>query len=239
MYASILNVYTLASNYANKQQQGFVTPSEFNSFAESAQMELFKDLIRLLTFAKDNENKFLTYSRGNYGGKENILDDLSTLLVHDEALSYTQGAFTLPSNYAYKSEFSYKGREIQLVDGVEWNLLRNSKYNPPSVIHPIGLLSQRKLSVLPIAISNNVAATYYKIPQSVDVSGVPQAQPPFLDFELVSGIDAPKVNGYRDFELPVTCEYKLAVKILEKVGLTIREEVLIQWSNQEQQTQAN
>lgn len=234
MYASIIKVYNLVSNYANKQQQGFITPVEFNSYAESAQMELYHDMVRLLMLAKSNEQRFLTYSRGNYGGKENILDDLSTLLVYNAPLSGTQNVFDLPDNYGYKNEFTYKGREIQLLNGVEASLITKSILNPPTVLNPVGILAQRKLTVLPNSATSDVKATYYKIPESVSPAGVPQSQPPFLDFSLIAGVDAPLISGYRDFELPATQEYKLAVKILSKVGLTIREEVLMQWSNNEQ-----
>lgn len=234
MYASILNVYSLVSNYANKQQQGFITPAEFNSFAESAQMEVFQDTIKLLMLAKNNENRFLTYSRGNYGGKENILDDISTLLVYNTPLSGSQNVFNLPDNYGYKNDFAYKSREIQLLNGVEINLITQSTLNAPTVLHPVGILAQRKLTVLPNSITSNVTATYYKLPESVSPAGVPQTQPPFLDFSLTGGIDAPTITGYRDFELPVTQEYRLATKILNKIGLNIREEILMQWANNEQ-----
>lgn len=229
MYASIINVYNLVSSYANKQQQGFISPTEFNSFAESAQMEVFNDTIKLLSLALFNENRFMSYSRGNYGGKENILDDISTLLVYNQPLTYTGNGFDLPEDYAYKNDFTYKGREIQIVSPTEVTMARDNMLNSPSVLHPVGVISQRKLLVFPPSIVTDVKASYYKYPQSVSPTGVPLQQPPFLDFDLSTGIESPKITGYRDFELPVTTEYKIAVKILSKIGLNIREEMLIQW----------
>jgi len=239
MYASIINVYTLASNYANKQQQGFVTGSEFNSFAESAQMELFKELTTALSLALVNEQRFITFSRGNYGGIENILDDLNTLLVYDAALTGNVNVYALPDDYGYKSVFTYKDREIELLDGVKMSMIKRGNLNAPSVLHPVGMLSRNTLTVLPNSILSNVKATYYKVPESVNPSGMPQPQPPFLGFDLTAGIDSPKITGYRDFEMPVTCEYKLAARILNKIGINIREEVLMQWANNEKQQQVN
>ena len=47
--ASVREVYNALKDLANKEQRGFITPSEFNSFAPIAQQNVFNKLFKDIT----------------------------------------------------------------------------------------------------------------------------------------------------------------------------------------------
>ena len=49
---SVIEVYNTVRDLCNKDQKGFVTPSVFNTFAEIAQQNVFSEMFRELSGAK-------------------------------------------------------------------------------------------------------------------------------------------------------------------------------------------
>ena len=57
--ASVLNVYNALKNLSNKEQKGFITPNVFNSFAPIAQMNVYNEMFRDFTGAKQQNRASL------------------------------------------------------------------------------------------------------------------------------------------------------------------------------------
>lgn len=238
MTASIKSVYDICRNWAMKQQHGFVTPAEFNTFARNAQNEVFKELIALFRFALSDRNRFLQYSRGNYGGFENIKDDLRPCLK-DETLLFDDGVFVMPDDYAYYTALYFENFEVDVVDKHELGKIQNSYHGRPTREFPIGTISSEGIKVLPDTIQDDVILHYYKYPQGIDADGEPTAQSPTYATTTVGDVSVFDPVNSIDFELGQAVEYKLAIKILGYIGINLREEVLMQWVmiNQQQNTE--
>ena len=79
--ASVREVYNALSDLANKEQRGFVTPTEFNSFAPIAQQNIFNKLFADLTLAEAMRRRNLDPARDKSKIKQ-LKEDLG-------AVSYT------------------------------------------------------------------------------------------------------------------------------------------------------
>ena len=213
-----------------KQQHGFVTPSEFNSFIRNAQNEVFKELISLFRFALSDRNRFIQYSRGNYGGFENIKDDLRPCLVESEDLIFDEGTFVLPEDYAYYLSAYYENFEIDIVDKHELSKLQNAYHGKPTFEFPVGSIDRDGIKVLPSVIVQGVRVYYYKYPQGIDADGNPVAQSPTYATTTVGDVSVFDPANSIDFELGQATEYKLAQKVLGYIGINLREQDLMQWS---------
>ena len=240
MTASVQSVYQICKDWCMKQQHGFVTPAEFNVFARNAQNKVFKDLITLFRFALSDRNRFMQYSRGNYGGVENIKDDLRPCLK-EEPLAFDNGVFLLPEDYAYYVALYYQTNEVDVLDKFELGKIQNSYSAQPTQAFPVGTFDSQGVKVLPNsgvkAITDSITLHYYKYPQGVDANGNPVAQSPTYATTTVNDIAIFNASDSVDFELGQAVEYKLAIEILGYIGLNIREQELIQWSMIKQQEQ--
>lgn len=213
-----------------KQQHGFVTPAEFNSFARNAQNEVFKELISLFRFALSDRNRFIQYSRGNYGGFENIKDDLRPCLKESDPLLHDDGVFLLPEDYAYYLSLYFENYEVDIVDTHELGAIQNSYHGRPTESFPVGTIRANGVKILPETIVDDVVLNYYKYPQGVDADGEPVAQSPTYSTTTVGDVALFDPVNSIDFELGQATEYKLAAKILGYIGINLREQDLMQWS---------
>ena len=87
--ASVLNVYNALKNLSNKEQKGFITPNVFNSFAPIAQMNVYNELLRDFTSAKQQNRASLDPGR-NRSPRKMTAEDLS-IYVRDQSLSVING----------------------------------------------------------------------------------------------------------------------------------------------------
>ena len=108
-------------------------------------------------------------------------------------------------------------------------LLVNSNLTQPTIEFPVYGLQGTELTFYPTTISNKgqVQATYFRYPKV----------PKWTYITLANGepIFDQSQSDYQDFELPPEDEYKLVTKILEYVGISIRETEVTQFGMAQQQ----
>ena len=109
------------------------------------------------------------------------------------------------------------------------SLLVNSNLTKPTQEFPVYALQGTELTFYPTTISNKgqVQATYFRYPKV----------PKWTYITLANGepVFDQSQSDYQDFELPPEDEYKLVTKILEYVGISIRESEVTQFGMAEQQ----
>jgi hypothetical protein len=114
-------------------------------------------------------------------------------------------------------------------------MLNQSLLTTPSAQYPAYTLSNSNvLTVYPVSVSGYgaVQAVYFAYPRP----------PKWTYISLASGepVFDQSQPDYQDFELPLEDEYKLAMKILQYCGISIRETEVAQFAmSQEQQQSAN
>ena len=83
MAVSIDRVYQKVLAFANKEQRGYITPQEFNLFADQAQMEIFEQY-----FYDLNQFKRAPGNSGEYSDVVSIIKDKISMLEHYQVGSY-------------------------------------------------------------------------------------------------------------------------------------------------------
>lgn len=156
---------------------------------------------------------------------------LVTAVASSISLNLTANIFLSTGNlYAVIDRSVFK--EAEKVNQSKISLLLNSNLTAPNVLFPAYAQQQDKLSVYPttIATLGQVEAQYFRLPKD----------PKWTYVSLTGGepVFDQTQPDYQDFELPLEDEYKLAAKILQFCGISIREGEVVQYAMvQEQQQQ--
>lgn len=235
MVASVNSVYQLVMRRAAKEENGFISPTDFNTMARSAQQKEFQRILSEYRKFLANKQRYLTYWKGNYDSLESILDDILPLRRNSVALASSGGnnVFQYPNDYAYYIDIEYDGKNVTVVDAADKAFYVNSFDSSPSTTHPVVIRDYNSLTFLPSTITADVALSYFKIPQGVDSTGAPVTNQPTWAYTTVGSKSVYDATNSIDFELPKHLEYRLATQILQDVGIELRDGELYQMAQGE------
>lgn len=229
LYASINTIFQLVNRYAAKNEQGFISVSDFNFYAPNAQQRLFQEVLSQYRMFLGNRQRYLTYWKNNYDSLEAIKDDLRTLQVDRVTLNPTTAPniFAFPNDYSYYINLEVSNVPVTIIDNSFRNYYLQSRDAKPSATFPIGLLGQKDIEIFPETIEEGVKLSYYKFPQGVTTAGVKTTRLPTFAYTVVNGKELYNSTNSIDFELPKHLESRLAAIILSDIGIEIREADLL------------
>jgi hypothetical protein len=213
---NIDTVYQRVLALANKEQRGYITPQEFNLFANQAQMDIFEQYFYDL-------NQFLRVPGNDtaYSDMITLLEEKIGLFEDSSSVTYNGGA-TLPANIYRLGTIRYddSGKHV-LINRVSEKELRMMDLGPltkPSKSNPVYTVKGSSIYLAGIT------------PASVDVSYT--KKPAKVNWTYVIVGEKPLVNvyagDYQSFELHPSEETKLVIKILALAGVAIKDPSLYQ-----------
>lgn len=233
----------------NKNNYGYISPSDFNLFALQAQLEIFEAY-----FSEYNKLINLENSRQSgteYADLRKPIEEAMELFSVTSTLTQVAPAtnrFFLPSvsttgfDYflinkiiCYDASVNprvFKG-EAEKVPHTRITLLNNSNLTAPTEMYPAYTQEGGVVTIYPSTfnLANEVEANYFRYPK----------EPKWTYITLANG--EPVFNqsqpDYQDFELPVEDEYKLVTKILQYCGVSIRETEVTQFAMTQEQIEQN
>jgi len=222
------NVRNTVLSILSKDNRGYITPMEFNLYADQAQKEIFESYFYQYSGAINRQNAHLHGDDyANIPGRiENVID---TFIVPDFLLNYASPYFEYPSDY-YKMNRVMSvntGTEVENVSINKIHMLNTSNLTAPSAIYPVYTMDNTGIKVYPdIYSTSDISADYIRYPKA-----------PKWTYESI-GANDPIFNqnaaDYQDFELPESDMNNLIVKILQYAGLSIRETEVVQAAKQEE-----
>ena len=238
MAISVDKVYQKVLAVANKEQRGYITPQEFNLFADHAQMDIFEQY-----FYDLEQRQRTTGNELDYGDIiSNIEEKISMFAEFDNSLGNSQnGVFEVSTNIPniyilssvkikYQTEAQYR-----MVDKVQLNEVikyENSPLAAPTKSNPV--YTKFSTSSIPIKIK------IYPFPDngdSVFANSVRKPKRPNWTY-IISGNSNALYNASdssrQDFQLHASEENNLVVKILQLAGVTIKDFNLVQIAAQEE-----
>lgn len=232
----------------NKNNYGYISPSDFNLFAKQAQLEIFEEYFSQYNKILNDENA--RKSGTGYADVRKTLEEaIETFSVTSNLTQVSTSAnrYFLPSltttgfDYfmitkilCYKQvgvTSSFLG-EAEKVSHSKITMLVNSNLTAPSEKYPAYSQEDGILTVYPSTINQptSIKANYFRYPKD----------PKWTFISLSNG--EPVFNqsqpDYQDFEIPIEDEYKLVSKILQYAGLSIREIPVLQFGGLEEQKQS-
>ena len=237
MAISINNVYQKVLALANKEQRGYITPQEFNLFAEYAQLDIFNKYFDDLRGVKSiNVNS--DYSDSKISIKERI----SAFELFNQSLtSYGLGFSNLPNNLYSLGSVTVNWDsiasivQVQRVDTKEANKYVNTALASPTKNNPI----YTQVAGGSMDLQNNGRIRIYPQPtgaDSVNINYIKKPRKPNWTYVISNGnalFNATSSNK-QDFDLHDSEENNLAIKILQLAGISIKDGSLVQAASQEE-----
>tara|TARA_R100000900_G_scaffold145590_1_gene131840 strand:- start:1402 stop:2139 length:738 start_codon:yes stop_codon:yes gene_type:complete len=233
---NIDTVYQRVLAISNKEQRGYITPQEFNIFANQAQMDIFEQYFYDI-------NAFQKLQSINETIHADAVDIIQEKIDHFEKfranvdMSNGAGVGILPDYYRMGALYYKKLGQYYEIENVEQNehhtYLRSPLTNP-TVTRPIYVRysnagdnqqnRERRIQVYPITITSDVFCNFIARPTTVR-----------WGYTIVN--DKPLYNASasytQHFDLHQSEETDLIVKILSIAGITIKDPMLNQYGTAE------
>ena len=229
MAISIDTVHQRVQALANKEQRGYITPQEFNLFANQAQMEIFERY-----FYDINQLRRAPGNDSEYSDPLDMLEEkISFFEKYKIAMSAVSGnQVTLPTDtYRLGTVFSSVPGyvvEVEKVGKKELEYMLRQKLTSPADKRPVyNRKSSTQLKVFPSSPSSsystsNVTCNYIAKPTTV-----------VWGYAVINEQALYNANTSTDFSLHGSEETTLVMKILELAGITIKQPDIVQFAAQE------
>jgi len=225
-------VYQRVLALANKEQRGYITPQEFNLYANQVQMDIFEEYfydIDLYNRAPENTTE--------YSNRKDITDDkLAAFKKKENApVSLGQGLFEVRDDVYKLGTVKYQERYV--VDEVQEDELIRINSSPltiPNRTRPVysrfanNFTIDQVIQVYPTSITSQLTYNYTKKPSRVT-----------WGYVVVNGNALYNSSTSVNFELHVSEESKLVYKILSLAGINLKDPNLYQMANAEEQKDTN
>jgi len=228
---NIDSVYQKVLALANKEQRGYITPQEFNLFANHAQIDIFEQYFYDLNqFDRSKENDL------EYSGMMNILEEkVSVFEKFKVAMSAMSGnQATLPTDLYRLGTVFYGAAgydvEVEKVGKKELEYMLRTSLAAPVDARPVYVRkSDTLLKIFPASPStsystSNITCNYIKKPTKV-----------VWTYNVVAGnaLYNSTAADAQNFELHASEETELVYKILELAGVTLNKPGLVQLAGTE------
>jgi len=228
---NIDTVYQKVLALANKEQRGYITPQEFNLFANHAQMDIFEQYFYDLNqFDRSKENDL------EYSGMMNVLEEkISVFEKFKVAMSAMSGnQATLPTDLYRLGTVFYGATsydvEVEKVGKKELEYMLRTPLAAPVDARPVYIRkTDTQLKIFPSSPStsystSNITCNYIAKPATVKWT-----------YNVVAGnaLYNSSAADAQNFELHASEETELVYKILELAGVTLNKPGLVQLAGTE------
>jgi hypothetical protein len=214
MAVSIDTVYQRVLAILNKENRGYVTPQEFNLFANQAQLEVFEQY-----FFDLNQYNRLPKNDTEYSDLPKLINEKLSKFKKSASISYMTDHFHLPTDLHKLGTVIYNNttpvEEIDRKNLLEYQL---SKLTAPTTNNPVYIQNIDNssahwgINVFPTGITTNVSITYVRKPNAVNWA-----------YQTVAGNALYNASGSTNFELHDSEEINLVLKILLYAGVSIKD----------------
>ena len=225
MSVSVNTVYTRVQAIMNKEQRGYITPQEFNLFANQAQMDIFEQYFYDL-------NQFMRLPGNDTGHADmvNILNEKIGIFTKTSTPSYppapaAQAEFPKPTDLYRLTAIEYNGVIADRLTRTEFLRINKSPLTKPTDEFPVYTEFENG----------------YDVQGDDEFIGGDQSSDPKVTIEYIRK-PAEVVWGYNvsnnlydsatttDFELHASEETELVIKILELAGIAAKQIDIAQYA---------
>tara|TARA_R100001510_G_C7634510_1_gene192891 strand:- start:476 stop:1225 length:750 start_codon:yes stop_codon:yes gene_type:complete len=228
MAVNINNVYTRVQSIANKEQRGYLTPIEYNRFANQAQLEIFEqyfyDLDQYLRRPGNDTRHADTVT--------SLQEKIALFEVFETNLGNYNSGYDLPTTLhklstveLSHSDIDSTGANYHEVEGVtkkDFRLIRTSNILLPTDTKPIYIREGNKIKVY----KGKATTPFFEeltINEAITVDFIKQPATVNWAFYLDANNDALyNATGSTNFELHGSEEPTLVIKILELAGVAMK-----------------
>ena len=216
---NIDNVYQKVLVLANKEQRGYITPQEFNFYANQAQLAIFEQY-----FYDINQFGRVTGNENEYGDMLNLLNEKVSAFKTEGNLAFATPNWVLPitlfrlGTVWFNTSAALATRlEIQEVNADELQDIVNSPLISPTITNPVYIQDSNGLVVYPTVI-NSIS---FPNTNAVSASWISFPTVPRWGYVVISEKAMFDPSTTTHFELHPAEETELVNKILKYAGISM------------------
>ena len=225
MSVSVDTVYQRVLSILNKEQRGYVTPQEFNLFANQAQMDLFEQY-----FYDINQFGRMHGNDTEFSDMLNILNEKINIFEVTAAMTYSTSPapainyWSPPADLYRIGTLIYNNTEVERINQKEFLYINQAPLTKPTDVRPVFVASDNGYKVYgTIELTAGVTCNYIKRPAQV-----------VWNYTTSGGVALYNSTTSVDFPLHASEETELVMKILELAGISTRELQVYQIAAQEE-----
>lgn len=231
MAVSIDTVYQRVLSILNKEQRGYVTPQEFNLFANQAQLDIFEQY-----FYDINQFGRVAGNSTEYSDMLTLLNEKINLFEKTAIMSRPGNYFTLPTDLYRLGTIIYTNTttnpfgvvsnediEVERINKNEFLYINSSPLTKPKNNRPIYTADTNGIQVYgDSALTTDIKCNYIKKPAKAQ-----------WGYQIVYEEALYNAAISRDFELHASDETELVLKILALAGLVTKDPTIYTAATQE------
>ncbi len=215
---NIDTVYQRVLAIANKEQRGYITPQEFNLFANQAQTDIFEQYFYdLQQYARIPE------AGTDYSSRKELLDDKLSIFKAANTITATSSSVALPSDLHKIGSIINATRKVEIFKVQKSELIRilNTPLSKPSIDRPIYILESDSITIYPTT-SDEIQINYTRNPIAANWAYTVVNQKPMYN-----------ASSAVNFELHISEQSNLVFKILQLAGISLGGELYTVGSQEE------
>ena len=216
MAVRIDSVYQKVLALANKEQRGYITPQEFNLFADQAQRDIFEQY-----FYDINQFSRVPGNDTEYADMLTLLEEKITIFKNIKLLNYQEPYYEKPQQLYRVGTLETGFGTIEQVTHKEYLNIKLSPLARPTLKRAVYTDTPQGFRVYP-TFTNNVTCHYVRKPQKVN-----------WGYVVVGGHALYDPGPSKDFQLHPSEETNLVVKVLALAGIATKDSSLYQAASTE------
>lgn len=219
-------IYRIVQTLVNKENNGYITPQEFDLMAKTAQEAIYNNYFSDMATAKNRKNR--GFSNKGFADTSKLLNEKLSRFAKKVEITGISGVFVLPTDLYFIQDDGVEaidtiggvdidGPIIEFAESHELSRLKKSS-SPPTITFPKYEQLEGSIEVAPNSI-NKVRINYIRKPKD-----------PRWTYRVILGkeiLDTSN-NQYQDFELHQSEFYNITLRILSMCGISIRENAVVE-----------
>lgn len=235
MSVSIDTVYQRVLGILNKEQRGYVTPQEFNLFANQAQGDLFEQY-----FYDINQFGRMPGNNTEYSDMLNVLNEKINIFEKTEQPVRNGLYFSKPNDLYRLGTVIYKNTTTNNFGVTTTESIEAERINANEFLYINSSPLTKPKNIRPIFVANSAGYRIYgnseiTAPAEVELNYIKKPSKANWGYQMVFGEALYDSTNSVDFELHPSEQTELVFKILELAGLSIQDPGVYQIANSEEQ----
>ena len=236
MAVNVDTVYQKVLAILNKEQRGYVTPQEFNLFANQAQLDLFEQY-----FYDINQFGRVHGNDTEYSDMLNILNEKINIFETTVPLTYDSAAliphFNLPTDLYRLGTIIYSNTTTDGFSVTTTEQIEAERVNKNEILYINSSPLTRPINTRPIFTSDSNGVNVYgstELTSAVTCNYIRKPAKVQWAYQIVFNEPLYDATNSVNFELHPSEETELVIKILEYAGLLIKDYNMYNVINQEE-----
>jgi len=202
----------------NKENRGFLTPTQFNYYAKYAQQLIFDDYFNEIDKLKTLDNNRRIHDMGDIHSR---LEQKIEKFIKVSTKSETNGYYEQPDDLYKIQNLTYGGKIIEHLPSTRKKYLTLSSIAAPSEEYPAYCTEGDYFYLYPTDLDQDIKITYIRKPKDPKWTYRTIGENPVFNVAA---------SDYQDFEIFPDDESRLVTEILKLTGVTVREPGIVQAS---------